>query len=250
MGLVLNFFGDYTLYMKFNVDQVLARSEERKKEVKPITKVVLPKPPAGIRSPIAKKILSETPPELREKVRQYGGDVVKESLLKELWKEMSDIKTARGKLSTRSAYLVAEVAEKLMKESAATARSFMAGELPIPEIREHYAKIQALTDHAIAIWDKIQYVEQYGHLPVPPEAAPPTLEAESPEASTLQHQIRRLDDRIHKTRKKLAGQVPKNPSRVALWKEKLAMDEIQRDELKRKLKSLQYGARAQRSGEA
>lgn len=234
--------------MKINVDQILARSEERKKGVKPITKVVLPKPPAGTRSPIAKKIISETPPELREKVRQYGDNVVKESLLKELWKEMSDIKTARGKLSTRSAYLVAEVAEKLMKESAATARSFMAGELPMPDIREHYAKIQALTDQAIAVWDKIQYVEQYGH--VPPEAVPPTLEAESPEASTIQHQIRRLDDRIHKTRKKLAGKVPKNPSRVALWKEKLAMDEIQRDEFKRKLKSLQYGARAQRSGEA
>jgi hypothetical protein len=238
--------------MKINIAQVLKREAEKKLEVKPLPKVVVIAPRSApiTRSTIAQKILTETPPEMRQKVREYGDNVAKESILKGLWEEISTLKTARGKLATRTAYLVTEVAQKLMKESEATAQSFMSGDLPMPEIQEHYAKIQALTDQATAVWDRIQYVEQYGKLPVAPEAPVAVLEEESPEASSLHHHIRRLDDRIHKTKKKLAGRVPKNPSRLATWKEKLAMDEIQRDELKRKLKNLQYGARAERTGGA
>lgn len=239
--------------MKINVNQVLKRDAEKKQEVKPLpkVKVVTPGSARGSRSPIAKKILEDTPQEVRQKVKDHATKVAteKDMILKDLWEEISAIKTQRGKLSTRTAYLVTEVAQNLMKESRATAQSFMAGELPMPEIAEHYAKIQALTDQATPVWDKIQYVEQYGKLPAAVETAPPPLEEDSPEASVIHHQIRRLDDRIHKTKKKLAGKVPKNPSRVATWKEKLAMDEIQRDELKRKLKNLQYGARAERAGE-
>lgn len=235
--------------MKINVNQVLKRDAEKKQEVKPLPKVVVMgrRSATGPRSTVVQKILEETPPEVKKAVREYGDSVVKDSLLKGLWQEMSDIKTARGKLSTRTAYLVAEVAQKLMNESPATAQSFMNGDLPMPEIKEHYAKIQALTDQAIAVFDKIQYVEQYGKLPVPAEIPAPVLDEDSPEASVLHHQIRRLDDRIHKTKKKLAGKVPKNPSRLAMWKQKVAMDEAQRDELKRKLKNLQYGARAERT---
>lgn len=237
--------------MKINVDQVLKREAEKKLELKPLPKVIVTTrrsatPPPG---QLARKILAETPPEVRSQVREYADDVVKDSILKGLWQEISAIKSERGKLSTRTAYLVAEVGQKLLKESPATARSFMSGDLPMPEIAEHYGKIQALTDKAIAVWDQIRYVEQYGKLPVAPETPAPALEEDSPEASVLHHQIRRLDDRIHKTRKKLAGKLPKNPSRTAMWKEKLAMDEIQRDELKRKLKNVQYGARAERTGE-
>lgn len=237
--------------MKINVNQVLKRDAEKQKEVKPMPVVIIKGKTA---SAVAKRILAETPPEVKQKVKDYATKVVqnateKDMILKALWQEISDIKTARGKLSTRTAYLVTEVAQLLMAESPATAQSFMDGDLPMPAIKEHYDKIHELTDQATAVWDKIQYVEQYGKLPVAPEAAPPVLEEESPEASSIHHQIRRLDDRIHKTKKKLSGKVPKNPSRTAVWKEKLAMDEIQRDELKRKLKNLQYGARAERTGE-
>lgn len=243
--------GNNVIRMKINVNQVLKRDAEKQKEVKPMPVVIIKKTVSAV----AKRILAETPPEVKQKVADYANKVVqnatkKDMILKSLWQEISDIKTARGKLSTRTAYLVTEVAQTLMKESAATAQSFMDGELPMPEIREHYEKIQALSNQATAVWDKIQYVEQYGKLPVAPEAAPPVLKEDSPEASIIHHEIRRLDDRIHKTKKKLSGKVPKNPSRTAVWKEKLAMDEIQRDELKRKLKNLQYGARAERTGGA
>lgn len=248
--------------MKINVNQVLKRDAEKKQEVKPLpkVKVITRRSEPGTRSEVARKILEKTPPEVKQKVKDYANKVAqdankmapesteKDMILRALWEEISAIKTERGKLSTRTAYLVAEVAEKLMKESPATARSFMAGELPMPEIQEHYNKIEALTDQATAVWDKIKYVEQYGKLPVDPETPAPVLAEDSPEASIIHHQIRRLDDRIHKTKKKLSGKVPKNPSRLATWKEKLAMDEIQRDELKRKLKNVQYGARAERAG--
>lgn len=236
--------------MKINISQAIRRDQEKRAEVKSPPKVVAVagrRSATGTRSPITAKILEETPPEVKQAIKLYGDNLVKDSLLKGLWQEISDIKTARGKLSTRTAYLVTEVAQKLMADSPATAQSFMDGDLPMPEIQEHYARIEALTDQATAVWDKIKYVEQYGKLPVPPETPAPVLEEDSPEASVIHHQIRRLDDRIHKTRKKLTGKVPKNPSRLALWKEKLAMDEIQRDELKRKLKNVQYGARAERT---
>lgn len=241
--------------MKINVNQVLKRDAEKKQEVKPLPKVVVTtrRSEPGTRSPIAKTILGETPSEVKQKVADYATKVVqnateKEMILKGLWEDISALKTARGQLSTRTAYLVTEVAQKLMAESPATAQSFMDGDLPMPEIKEHYDRIEVLTDQATAVWDKIQYVEQYGKLPVAPETPAPVLEEDSPEASVIHHQIRRLDDRIHKTKKKLSGKVPKNPSRLAIWKEKLAMDEIQRDEMKRKLKNVQYGARAERAG--
>src|SRR5690606_19596850 len=167
--------------------------------------------------------------------------------LKVHWEEISRLKTERGKLSTRTAGLVSEIAQRLMAESPSTARSFMNGELPMPELAEHYARIDALTAQAAAVWDEIRYIEQHGKPPVATEAPVPVLEEDSPDISSLQHNIRRLDDRIHKTRKKLSGKVPKNPSRVALWKEKIALDEARRDELKRKLKSLQHGERAERA---
>lgn len=252
----------YAAQMKINVQQVLARDEAKKHEVAPLPKVILRKEFPAIRKeePVIRKTSSVIEPVRKENpaIRKNGDDynyavvdeallINNEALLRPLWEEMSAIKTQRGILSTRTAYLVTEIANKMLQESPARAADFMAGEIPSPELKEHYDKIQSLTDQATAVWDKIQYVEQYGKLPGEPEA--PALEVNEQEVSALIYEIRRLDDRIHKTSKKLKGVKPKNPSRLAMWNQKLALDEASRIELKRKLKALQYGARAQRTGE-
>lgn len=221
-----------------SVDEVLKREAQRKVEVEPL-------PVVEIGPSRARQVDSEVHAEIRQEIRVNSD---KQVLLAELWAEISSLKTERGKLSTRTSYLVAEITEKLMNESPATAMSFMAGDLPMPEIAEHYEKIQDLTRQATEVWDKIRYVEAHGKLP---EAKPKVraLSLDSPEISALLHQIRRLDDRIYKTNQKLSGKIPKNPSRGALWKQKLALDEAERLELKLKVKKLQYESRAQRSGE-
>lgn len=235
--------------IQINTKEALEREERRKKEVKPLPSVIgFSVSPTAHTSSVGRKILQDAPPQVRKSVREFADKLVVDEQIKECWSEISRIKTERGKLSTRTAGLVTEIAQRLMAESSSTARSFMSGDLPMPELAEHYSKIEALTQRAAAVWDEIRYIEQHGKPPVATEASAPVLEEESPDISVLQHNIRRLDDRIHKTRKKLAGKVPKNPSRVALWKEKLALDEARRDELKRKLKTLQHGERAERTG--
>jgi hypothetical protein len=237
--------------MKINVQQVRARDEAKKHEVPPLPKVILRKqfPTTGkevttTRSPIAKKIIDATPEEVKQTVKAYGDIQV---LVDPLYQEISSIKTQRGILSTRTAYLVTEIANKMFQESPARAADFMDGQIASPELKEHYEKIQALTDQATAVWDKIQYVEQYGKLPGEPEQKP-LLQESSVSADALKYEIRRLDDLICKTEAKIKGKAPKNPSRMAQWKTKLSQAEIQRKDKKQQLERLQYDAREQRAG--
>ena len=112
----------------------------------------------------------------------------------------------------------------------------------MPELAEHAAKIEAFTDQGAKIFDDIRYVELNGKLPsTVPALLSLTVTAD---VKMIHYEIRRLDDRIYKTLKKLKDYAPKNPSRKAIWNEKVSFDEARRTELKHKLKTLQYEARA------
>jgi hypothetical protein len=112
----------------------------------------------------------------------------KEDLLKELWASITAIKKDRAKLSTRTWFLVQELHDRLKKEGEAIAQAFMAGDLKMPDLAEHYAKIQAFTDQAIIVWDKIKYVEKWGKLPDPPAAE---LPVELPDdAAKIKYELR------------------------------------------------------------
>jgi hypothetical protein len=227
------------LCMKLNVNAVLTREAEKKAEVKPLPKVKIQSGPPK-RATVAVKPMH---PGKDKSTTPATSD--KDILLRDLWCEMSSIKKARGKLSTRTAYLVKELEEKLRKENPAAAEAFLIGELTMSELKDHYAKIQAYIEQGTAVFDKIRHVDQYGTLPA---AAPVLLRESDTQVDAVHHEIRRLDDLIYKTNKKLTTGKPKNKERIGTWREKLALAEARRDDLKHKLKTMQYEARAERTG--
>lgn len=153
----------------------------------------------------------------------------------------------RGKHSSRTAILVNEVAAKLKAENPALYELFEKGSYGAPELKEHYAEIQVMIQGGAELYDKIRHLEQHGKLP-----PAPTAPVESVDMKALQQEIRRLDDLIYKTNRKINTTQPngKKSSRIAEWKEKLALAEAMRDDLKQKVKKIQHEARAQRSGTA
>jgi hypothetical protein len=231
--------------MKLNIKTVLAREQERKNEVKPLPKIRVGEtatsapPRENSTPPLAPPLITATIP--------IAPPSDKEGLLADLRNRFTEVKKVRAKLSTRTAHLVQELHDRLMKEGPAMANAFMAGELSMPELRQHYTEIQSLSDRALKLYDDIHYVELNGTLP---SAAIPSILSEVPaEVKAVQYEIRRLDDLIHKTGKKLKDGKPKNVDRVNVWKQKIALAIVKRDDLQAKLKRMQYGARSERTGE-
>lgn len=233
--------------MKINVQAVLAREKQRQEEVKPQPKVIMQgsAKPSVARKPAPKRADSPKAKQLTAFPDE------KEIILKDLWEDITRIKKERAKLSSGAALLVDQLYERLKLESPEAAAAFMRGDLPMPDLADRYESIQDLTDQAIVVWDKIKYVEQYGKLP---EVVTVKLPESSPDEDAIRHEIRRLDDLIHKSMKKIEQtnggiKKPKNNDRVNTWREKISLAEARRDDLKHKLKRMQYEARAKRAGE-
>jgi hypothetical protein len=228
--------------MRINVAKTLQQAEEQRKKPKPLPKITIKRQAKPIVQPVVAQIEEKAPTvPLRER----------EGLLDELQAEIRGYKIERAKLSSQIYPLVQQVAADLAKESPTLKKEFLAGRLPMPEIKEHYFKIQAWTDKAIVAYDKLRHVQQYGHLPAPVEKKPISIEnGESMEAKAIHYEIRRLDDLVHKTRKKMEGKGLKKPvksDKVLEYREKIALAEARRYELKEKLKQLQYEARSERA---
>lgn len=215
----------------------MKQAEERKLNPRPSPKIVIVKKASLYLNPsVIESGKTLPPPRVTTNIEASE----KDAILKDLWEQIKTIKNDRGKLSSRTAYLVEDIFERL-KGNPILLEDLRVGRAALPELKEHYEKIQALTDQATKVWDNIQYVERYGKLPVEPEAQ--GLKDISEEESVLKYQIRRLDDFIYKKKNNIEKKVPKNPSRLAVWKAELQQAEAQRDELKLKLKELQYGTR-------
>jgi hypothetical protein len=149
----------------------------------------------------------------------------------------------RNKLSTSIAPLVESLRVKLLAESPELAAAFMRGDMTMPEIRELRGKIDTLQEQMMEVFDKIEHVKKYGTLPPPAEHK--VLSGEGDDIKAIRHDIRRLDDLIYKTNKKLEDAVGKTvkADRKLDWIEKKSLAEAQRDELKHKIKRLEYEAR-------
>lgn len=219
--------------VKFNPGKVLQDAEARAAEVKP-----LPVFKVGGKSVKAQSFKAES--EQAESQPVASNQQPASSQLLELEAEQSRVRKQRSILSTEGVRLVQRVEARLRQELGAdAAREFMDGNLPMPELAEHYKQVQKLTDQLKELWHRIQEVKSGKVQSFKAESD----KAESVDLRAIQYDIRRLDDIIYKTRLKLQNSLggvkaPRNSDRVNTWREKIALAELQRDELKRKLKEM------------
>ena len=232
--------------IRINVTETLRKEAKRKAEIKPLPKVRVISQRANGKQLVTQDDVT------RDAVAQVTQTELfdeKTHLVKSLWDDFAALKRQRGELSSQTFAIVEQCRVKLEKEGPATANAFMHGELAMPEIKEHYGKIQALTERMGRLYEQTRHVEQYGKLPVEP--GPDISGSQTEDEKLIQYEIRRLDDLIYKCNAKLqksnAGlKAPKNSERTAIWKQKIALAEAKRADLKHKLKTKQYEARAER----
>lgn len=187
-------------------------------------------------------------PKAQPRVKPEEPPDVDNDILRSLWEQMAKVKKDRAKLSSQTAHLVEDLAKRLeMTEGITVAEEFRIGNVPLPELSRHYARIQGCTEEAIALYDKIKYVEQYGQLPQEEQTPNDVVTLDRPDISLLQLELNKLKDLICKTKKKISIGRAKNPLRVIEWKEKLALAEARREDVRLKIKKIQYDARAQRT---
>jgi predicted nucleic acid-binding Zn-ribbon protein len=219
--------------MKINVAAVLA-DQEQKKEVKPLPKIVIHQ--AG------KKLESGKTPT----VKQVGTTLdEKTTILNELEYEFTTIKKERAILSTKTFSIVDDIIKKLSKEGTAVVKAFKNGEIPVPALKDHYNAITAKSDQLEKLYDQIEYVKTHGAMPSEPTQMALPDSGQSVDAKAIHYEIRRLEDLICKTNKKIAAstgglKAPKNPERNATWNLKLTLAKAAKEELKDRLKRMQY----------
>jgi hypothetical protein len=227
--------------MKINVKKVLADQELKKAKTKPLPRVII--------NQVVQKIETSVP-ETRTTVPKIKTPLSeKDMLLKDLWEQMHVVKVERGKLSSRTAYLVDEVAEKLKAlRGQAEVDALFNGEIAIPELVEHRSKIRKYEEEGKLLYSKINHVKLYGKLPEVISMDPATLMAqETTDTKALKYDLRRLDKLISKTQNKAKSGKPKNPSRIATWNEKISLAEAEREEIRRKIKRIEYDGRTERN---
>jgi hypothetical protein len=227
--------------MKLNVAKVLADEEIRKAMVKPLPRVKVAKTNTAINN-----IIAETKDNW-EPIPEPDHKSLDNPLLDELRADFITVKKDRAILSSQLCVIVTEEEKRLRNENPELADLFLEGSYASQALQDHVARIEELTDRGAQIFDDIRYVEMNGKLPERVQGMPTQALSESVKA--LHYEIRRLGDRIHKTQKKMQHKKPKNPLRLAMWNEKIAYDDARRQELKNKLKKLQYEARAKRDRE-
>jgi len=172
-----------------------------------------------------------------------------EPMQHELEIEYARVLKDRKILSSYTHRLVAHTIENLKAENPALLVEFEAGRLPVEILKEHYARIQAKSDELMALWDKIEHLKRYGTMPVMKAPAESIIRImDSPEASQVRYEIRRLDDYIYKRMKKIEGwkkglSKPMNTDAMNYTKTEIALAEARRSDCKVKLKRLQYEQR-------
>jgi len=223
--------------MAIKVSRVLKESEERKAAVPPLPRVKSARRPILVSPEQAAAAVNAA-------LQNDPGAIIpitntpKDAVLRELYDQLAQVKRDRSVLASGNAPMITRIHEQLKAENVGTAEEFIKGNLPMPEIAEHYLRLQALTDRAIRLWDQVRHVEKYGVLPVVQEPA-----RESTDEGALKHRLRTLTDAISKTRTKLKVGKAHNPSRIMLWEEKVAMLEVERSEVQKELKQLQLNVR-------
>lgn len=100
-----------------------------------------------------------------------------------------------------------------------------------------YEEIKDLTAQGALVYDKIEYVRQNGALPKPPSSD----SSVSMDYGEIKDRIRRLNDFICKTKKKLQPSAkPASLKKQNEWQIKLAEAEMEREVLNKKKREIEH----------
>lgn len=165
--------------------------------------------------------------------------------LAEIEQAFRDKLIEQKKLSSSIGRTVAQIRHELIAAGKGElAANLMTGMYRDPRLVDLRNKIGALQRELTALYDQKEHLEKYGELPKQtPATGLELLRLPDPDINHLRQLIRRLDDLIYKTQKKL-DEKPSKTERQLLWREKLALAEAQRDELKHQLKAKEYEGRS------
>lgn len=202
-----------------NIEETIAKAERKRAEGPPLPVVVRRERVKHPETSIQKPASSIQHPASGIQHPTSNKDI----LLKDLWKQMSDLKTERGKLSTSIARRV---------EAKATQ----------DELRDLYARINNFTPLLQQLWNQIKFVEAHGELPTTRKVETPTA---SMELLALKERKRSLINTRNKLAKNLRpnAKAPKNSDRIIYWQEQLALQNAEYEEIQLKIKRLEYEQR-------
>ena len=201
-----------------NIEETIAKAERKRAEGPPLPVVVRRE-----RKEAPKSIQPTTPAiELPATGNRQPANT-KDLILKDLWKQLADLKTERGKLSTSIARRV---------EAKATQ----------DELRDLYERINNFTPLLQQLWNQIKFVEAHGELPTTRKVETPTA---SMELLALKERKRSLINTRNKLNKNLRpnARAPKNSDRIIYWQEQLALQNAEYEEIQLKIKRLEYEQR-------
>lgn len=206
-----------------NIEETIAKAERKRAEGPPLPVVVrrerVKHPASNIQNQEDLPAASTQHPESRIQNLASNKDI----LLKDLWKQLADLKTERGKLSTSIARRV---------EAKATQ----------DELRDLYERINNFTPLLQQLWNQIKFVEAHGELPTTRKVETPTA---SMELLALKERKRSLINTRNKLNKNLRpnARAPKNSDRIIYWQEQLALQNAEYEEIQLKIKRLEYEQR-------
>jgi hypothetical protein len=108
------------------------------------------------------------------------------------------------------------------------------------EMKEIYKKLTNEYQAQLReIYEKREHLEKHGRLPEPDDKG---NEVDESELYKLKYQVKRLNDKIYKTKKKLQPSAkPSKPEKIIEWELELDQAELQRDQLNEKITALEHG---------
>jgi hypothetical protein len=109
------------------------------------------------------------------------------------------------------------------------------------EMQETYRKITNEYQAQLReIYEKREHLEKHGRLPDPDDDK--GNEVDESELYKLKYQVKRLNDKIYKTKKKLQPSAkPSKAEKIIEWELELDQAELQRDQLNEKITALEHG---------
>jgi hypothetical protein len=211
LAIALHYF---SAMIVINIDKV--RQEAAAKAIhKPEIRIIMPEVHEQAESNVSDEIVAT----LEKKHESDKRDIsLKDALINDLNNQERDLRIERAKLSNKYLPMI-EV------------------DASMDELAHHYRKIEAISDEIRDVYNKREHVLRFGRLP---ENGSAQKSIDHTNILALKEQRRSLNNRIHKTQKKITlGKAKKSP-KLTDWQLYLDKMEAEREVVISRIKELSY----------